>query len=181
LRTPFDRKIDENFGYVSSVQGAYKLIGEFKTRSTTKFSCFKVDKDFGNIGLTKNMRVARSVHWTVQEPALDKKLVAKDVHAHLDNKLMASHILSLLPNAIKMLHVNVNKTVPCDAACCFGGTHLGQEKNTTTGNETCFSRCKCGFCRCLNRVQEFRVYRVQECCSEIDCMVAYNNEAGKKD
>ena len=51
LRTPFDRKIDENFGYVSSVQGAYKLIGEFKTRSTTKFSCFKVDKDFGNIGL----------------------------------------------------------------------------------------------------------------------------------
>ena len=23
------------------------------------------------------MRVARSVHWTVQEPALDKKLVAK--------------------------------------------------------------------------------------------------------
>ena len=51
LRTAFDRKIDENFGYVSLVQGAYKLIGEFETRSTTKFSCFKVDKDFGNIGL----------------------------------------------------------------------------------------------------------------------------------
>ena len=38
----FDRKITENFGYVSSVQEAYKLIAEFETRSTTKFSCFKV-------------------------------------------------------------------------------------------------------------------------------------------
>ena len=45
----FDRKIAENFGYVSSVEAAYKLIAEFETRSTTKFSCFKVDKDFGNI------------------------------------------------------------------------------------------------------------------------------------
>ena len=47
----FDRKIVENFGYVSSVQEAYKLIAEFETRSTIKFSCFKVDKDFGNIGV----------------------------------------------------------------------------------------------------------------------------------
>ena len=47
----FDRKIAENFGYVSSVQEAYKLIAEFETRSTIKFSCFKVDKDFGNIGV----------------------------------------------------------------------------------------------------------------------------------
>ena len=47
----FDRKIAANFGYVSSVQEAYKLIAEFETRSTTKFSCFKVDKDFGNIGV----------------------------------------------------------------------------------------------------------------------------------
>ena len=47
----FDRKIAENFGYVSSVQEAYKLIAEFETRSTTKFSCFKVGKDFGNIGV----------------------------------------------------------------------------------------------------------------------------------
>ena len=46
-----DRKIAENFGYVSSVQDAYKLIAEFETRSTTKFSCFKVDKEFGNIGM----------------------------------------------------------------------------------------------------------------------------------
>ena len=47
----FDRKIAENFGYVSCVQEAYKLIAEFEKRSTTKFSCFKVDKDFGNIGV----------------------------------------------------------------------------------------------------------------------------------
>ena len=47
----FYRKFAENFGYVSSVQVAYKLIAESETRSTTKFSCFKVDKDFGNIGV----------------------------------------------------------------------------------------------------------------------------------
>ena len=47
----FDRKIAENFGYVSSVQEAYKLIAEFEKRSTIKFSCVKVDKDFGNIGV----------------------------------------------------------------------------------------------------------------------------------
>ena len=45
----FDRKIAENFGYVSSVQEAYKLTAEFETRSTIKFSCFKVDKDFGTL------------------------------------------------------------------------------------------------------------------------------------
>ena len=47
----FYSKIAENFGYVSSVEEAYKVIAEFETRSTTKFSCFKVDKDFGNIGV----------------------------------------------------------------------------------------------------------------------------------
>ena len=45
----FDRKIAANFGYLSSIQEAYKLIAEFETRSTTKFFCFKVDKGFGNI------------------------------------------------------------------------------------------------------------------------------------
>ena len=48
---PFDSKIAENFGYVSSVEEAYKVITEFEIWSTTKFSCFKVDKDFGNIGV----------------------------------------------------------------------------------------------------------------------------------
>ena len=48
---PLDSKIAENLGYVSSVEEAYKVIAEFETRSTTKFSCFKVDKDFGNIGV----------------------------------------------------------------------------------------------------------------------------------
>ena len=47
----FDRKIAANFGYVSSVQEAFKLIAEFEKRSTTTFSCFKVYKDFGDIGL----------------------------------------------------------------------------------------------------------------------------------
>ena len=47
----FDRKIADNFGYVSSVKEAYKLIAEFETRSKTKFYCFKVDKDFGNNGV----------------------------------------------------------------------------------------------------------------------------------
>ena len=47
----FDRKIAENFGYVSSVQEAYEPIAEFETRLTIKFSCFNVDKDFGNIGV----------------------------------------------------------------------------------------------------------------------------------
>ena len=39
---PFDRKIAESFGYVSSVLEDYKLIAEFETKSTTKLSCFKV-------------------------------------------------------------------------------------------------------------------------------------------
>ena len=56
----FDRKIAENFGYVSSVQEAYKLIAEFETRSTTKFSCFKVDKDFGNFGVYPLLRFSQT-------------------------------------------------------------------------------------------------------------------------
>ena len=41
-------------------------------------------------------------------------------------------------------------------------------------NNFCLTfKCKCGFCWCLNHVQER--------CSEIYCMVAYNNEASKKD
>ena len=46
----FDQKISDNFGYVFSVGDAYKLLADFKTRTTTKFSCFKADKGFGNIG-----------------------------------------------------------------------------------------------------------------------------------
>ena len=40
-----------NLGYVNSVDEAYKLIAEFETGSTTKFSCFKADKGFGNTGM----------------------------------------------------------------------------------------------------------------------------------
>ena len=55
-----EREIAENFGYVSSVQDAYKLIAEFETRSTTKFSCFKVDKDFGNFGVYLLLRFSQT-------------------------------------------------------------------------------------------------------------------------
>ena len=40
-----------NLGYVNSVDEAYKLIAEFETGLTTKFSCFKADKGFGNTGM----------------------------------------------------------------------------------------------------------------------------------
>ena len=47
---PFDHKITDNLGYVFSVEDAYRLIADFETKTTTKFSCFKADKSFGNIG-----------------------------------------------------------------------------------------------------------------------------------
>ena len=39
-----DGRDADNFGHVSSVDEAYKLIAEFETGSTTKFSCFNADK-----------------------------------------------------------------------------------------------------------------------------------------
>ena len=54
----FEQKKADNFGYVLSVNDAYKLIAEFETRSTTKFSCFKVDKGFGNIGMYEQNFIA---------------------------------------------------------------------------------------------------------------------------
>ena len=41
----------DNLGYANSVDEAYKLIAEFETGSTTKFSCLKSDKGFGNTGM----------------------------------------------------------------------------------------------------------------------------------
>ena len=46
-----DGRDADNFGYVNSVDEAYKLIAEFERGSTTKFSCFKADKGFGNTGM----------------------------------------------------------------------------------------------------------------------------------
>ena len=46
-----DGRDEDNFGYITSVDEAYKLIAEFETGSTTKFSCFKADKGFGNTGM----------------------------------------------------------------------------------------------------------------------------------
>ena len=41
----------DNLGYVNSVDEAYKLIAEFETGLTAKFSCFKADKGSGNTGI----------------------------------------------------------------------------------------------------------------------------------
>ena len=41
----------DNLGYVNSVDEAHKLIAEFETGLTTKFSCFKADKGFRNTGI----------------------------------------------------------------------------------------------------------------------------------
>ena len=46
----FDCKIADNFGYVLSVEKAYKLIENFETKSTAKFSCFKACEGFGATG-----------------------------------------------------------------------------------------------------------------------------------
>ena len=45
-----DRHAD-NLGYVNSVNEAHKLIAEFETELTTKFSCFKADKGFRSTGI----------------------------------------------------------------------------------------------------------------------------------
>ena len=45
-----DGRDGDNLGYVNSVDEAYKLIADFETESTTKFSCIKPDKGFGNTG-----------------------------------------------------------------------------------------------------------------------------------
>ena len=46
-----DSRHVDSLGYVNSVDEAYKLIAEFATGLTTKFSCFKADKGFGNTGI----------------------------------------------------------------------------------------------------------------------------------
>jgi len=49
----FEHKIANNFRCVLSVNDAYRLIAEFETKTTTKFSCIKVSKGFGNVGTYK--------------------------------------------------------------------------------------------------------------------------------
>ena len=46
-----DGRHADNLGYVNSVDEAYKLIAEFETGLTAKFSCFKADKGSGNTGI----------------------------------------------------------------------------------------------------------------------------------
>ena len=43
-------KIADNFGYVFSVEDAYRLLADIGMKTTTKFPCFKADKSYGNIG-----------------------------------------------------------------------------------------------------------------------------------
>ena len=40
----------KNFGYVFTVEEAYKFIGQLETQTTTKFTCYTTVKDFGAIG-----------------------------------------------------------------------------------------------------------------------------------
>ena len=48
---PFDHtRITDNFGYVFSAEDAYRLLADFKMKTTTKFSCFKADKSFVTVG-----------------------------------------------------------------------------------------------------------------------------------
>ena len=46
-----DGRHADNLGYVNSVDEAHKIIAEFETGFTTKFSFFKADKGFGNTGV----------------------------------------------------------------------------------------------------------------------------------
>ena len=46
-----DGRHADDLGYVNSVDETYRLIAEFETRLTTKFSCFKADKGFRNTGM----------------------------------------------------------------------------------------------------------------------------------
>ena len=43
-------KLSDNFFSVSTSDDAYKLIEDFETRNTVKFSCYKASKGFGNTG-----------------------------------------------------------------------------------------------------------------------------------
>ena len=47
---PFDYKINDNFGYVFSVEDAYRLLADFEMKTAREFSCFKADKSSGSIG-----------------------------------------------------------------------------------------------------------------------------------
>ena len=57
---PFDHKITDNFGYVFSVEDVYRLLADFEMKTTTKFSCFKADKGFDNIGKLVPERIVLS-------------------------------------------------------------------------------------------------------------------------
>ena len=52
-----DGRDADNLEYINSVDEAYKPITEFETGSTTKFSCLKEDKGFGNTGVSSKYNI----------------------------------------------------------------------------------------------------------------------------
>ena len=57
-----DGRHADNLGYVNSVDEAYKLITEFETGLTAKFSCFKADKGSGNTGMYIYIYIYMYIH-----------------------------------------------------------------------------------------------------------------------
>ena len=53
-------KLSDNLFSVSTADEAYKLIEDFETRNTVKFSCYKASKGFGNAG--NNISISCN-HW----------------------------------------------------------------------------------------------------------------------
>ena len=43
-------KLSDNFFSVFTAEDAYKVIENFETRNTVKFSCYNASKGFGNTG-----------------------------------------------------------------------------------------------------------------------------------
>ena len=46
----YDGSVNKYLGYVASVEQAMKLIREYELKTTSKFSCFKAEKTFGQGG-----------------------------------------------------------------------------------------------------------------------------------
>ena len=52
LSSMFEVQFSETSGLVKDVKAAESVLREYETATTTKFSCFKASKGFGNTGGT---------------------------------------------------------------------------------------------------------------------------------
>ena len=52
----FEKQFSERSGLVKDVKAAESILREYETATTTKFSCFKANKGFGNTGERSNIR-----------------------------------------------------------------------------------------------------------------------------